>query len=406
MDSLLFLCHRIPYPPDKGDKIRSYHLLCHLSQHYQIYLGTFIDDPRDRQYREAVAALCADSYFVEVNPRLGKLKSLLGLLRDTPLTAEFYRHPGLADWITACCQQATIQRALVFSSGMAPFIQGADYQFLQRVCDLVDVDSDKWSQYSQSAAWPMNAIYRRESDTLAQLEAQIVADFDASVLVSEQEADWLRERLPAHAERIHAVHNGVDSDYFQPGDYPDPYGTGGPVVVFTGAMDYWANVHAVCWFADAVLPQLREAIPEVRFAVVGSRPDAAVQRLADDPGILVTGRVADMRPYLAHAAVAVAPLRIARGVQNKVLEAMAMARPVVTSQAAMAGIKPHPRLHELVADDPQQQALLLLKLLQHGDQENYGQLGREWVLKEYHWGHNLDLFQQLLESRGEATSCS
>jgi len=400
MDGLLFLCHRIPYPPDKGDKIRSYHLLRYLARHYRVYLGTFIDDPADRQHREAVRALCADAYFVDLHPRLARLASLPALLRGEPLTSAFYRHRDLAAWIARTVAGQGLQRALVFSSGVAPFLDDSRYAGLRRVCDLVDVDSDKWAQYSRSRPWPMSWIYRRESRTLGALEAVIARRFDASVLVTEQEAGWLRERVNDAAGRIHAVHNGVDSDYFCPGDYPDPYGEGGPVLVFTGAMDYWANVDAVCWFADQVLALVRERVAGVRFAVVGNRPTPAVQRLAER-GVMVTGRVADMRPYLAHAAAAVAPLRIARGVQNKVLEAMAMARPVVATRAAMDGILPCEPLQALVADEPQALAGRLETLLTTDDTAGYGRIGRDWVLQHYHWERNLRAFSDLLENRCE-----
>ena len=397
MEGLLFLCHRIPYPPNKGDKIRSYHLLCHLSRHYRVYLGTFIDDPADREHRHAVAELCADSYFAEIDPRLAKLASLPQLLRGAPLTSGFYRHRGLAGWIAHTVEQHGLQRALVFSSGVAPFLDEPRYAGLRRVCDLVDVDSDKWAQYSRSQSWPMSWVYRREARTLAELEASIVRRYDASVLVTEQEVALLRDRVADAAPRIHAIHNGVDSEYFQPGDYPDPYGAGGPTLVFTGSMDYWANVDAVCWFADAVLPQLQQQRPELRFAVVGNRPTPAVQRLAERPGVIVTGRVADMRPYLAHAAAAVAPLRIARGVQNKVLEAMAMARPVVVTRAAMDGIVSCEALERLVVDEPAAMAECLLQLLAEGDIAGYGRIGRDWVLRHYHWERNLQDFDRLLE---------
>src|SRR5262249_13933678 len=227
-----------------------------------------------------------------------------------------------------------------------------------------DLDSDKWSQYSRRMHGPFRWLYRREAEKLFEYERRCAKVFDASFFVSEAEASLFTAKAPEASGRVSVVENGVDTDYFSPqGRYSNPYAADEAALVFTGAMDYWANVDAVTWFSREVLPRVRSGFPAACFYIVGTRPARAVRDLARLPGVRVTGAVPDVRPYLAHARVAVAPLRIARGVQNKVLEAMAMARPLVASPQAVDGIRPCAELLEWTADAPDAYARLLLKLL-------------------------------------------
>ena len=244
----------------------------------------------------------------------------------------------------------------------------------------------------------MRWVYRRESRLLARAETAIAARSSASLFVSEAEADLFRRRPGVAAEHVHALGNGVDLDYFDGRrSYVNPYPPGGPVLVFTGMMDYRANVDAVCWFADAVLPEIRARHASVRFAIVGAKPDEKVKRLAERPGVIVTGRVEDVRPYLAHAAVAVAPLRIARGIQNKVLEAMAMERPVVASAEAFEGIDAEPGVDLAVAggDDFANPVCRLLD-----DQQEAAALGlrgRRRLTGHYTWESRLAPLDRIVE---------
>ncbi|MBW8897819.1 MAG: TIGR03087 family PEP-CTERM/XrtA system glycosyltransferase, partial [Massilia sp.] len=337
MKDLLLLIHRIPYPPNKGDKIRSYHLLKHLARHYRVHLATFVDDPDDWQYVPHVEALCASSHFAGMKPLVARMRSLLALLKNRSLSLEYYRDPSLARWVDETVAKHNIERVLVFSGAMAQYAD--PYRSARRVVDFCDVDSDKWRQYADQKSWPMNWLYRYEARQLLAYERRVARDYDASLFVSAPEADLFRQLAPESTAKIGHFSNGVDTDYFSP-DQPhaDPYPAGERALVFTGAMDYWPNVDAVQWFAADIFPALRERFAGLKFYIVGSRPAPAVQELARLPGVVVTGTVPDVRPYIAHAAVSVAPLRIARGIQNKVLEAMAMATPVVVSPQALEGI--------------------------------------------------------------------
>jgi sugar transferase (PEP-CTERM/EpsH1 system associated) len=391
-EGLLFLAHRIPYPPNKGDKIRSFHLLRHLSARHDIHLGAFVDDPDDWQYRDALKPYCASIKLFPLNPRRAKLASLVGLLTGEALTLPYYRSRELARWADGLAASGTVTRGLAFSSAMAQFMPAG---LARRVLDMVDVDSDKWTQYAPTQRWPLSWVYAREGRKLAEWEARVAQNFDATLLVSNDEAALLQQRVPQARSKIGAFENGVDADYFSPArDYPNPYASDVRGVVFTGAMDYWPNIDAVTWFADRIFPAVRETVPSAQFTIVGSRPTEAVVALARQPGVIVTGSVPDVRPWIAHAACAVAPLRIARGVQNKVLEAMAMARPVVASAQAAEGIRAEAGRDFILAQGEADFAQAVIAQLQTAGTPA---AARDCILKNYDWTRNLRAIDPLFE---------
>ena len=386
MDGLLFLAHRIPFPPNKGDKIRSFHLLRHLAQRYRIYLGAFVDDADDWQYADALAPYCAELKLLPLHPTRSKLKSLTGLLSGEALTLPYYRNTALSAWARQRVQDGSVNRGLAFSSAMGQFMpQG----LTRTVMDMVDVDSDKWTQYAPSQRWPLSWLYAREGRKLADWEARMAQQFDATLLVSGPEAALLQQRVPYARDKIAAFENGVDADYFSPErDYPPPFSVEVRAIVFTGAMDYWPNIDAVIWFAAEVFPAIRQQCPQAQFVIVGSRPSPEVCNLTQQPGVVVTGSVPDVRPYLAHAACAVAPLRIARGVQNKVLEAMAMGRAVVVTPQAAEGIRAQAGEEYILARDADAFSQAVLHQLAQ-PHSSPGQAARQVILRHYDWAQNL-----------------
>jgi sugar transferase (PEP-CTERM/EpsH1 system associated) len=354
MQDLLFLSHRVPYPPDKGEKIRAWHIFRHLARTHRMHLGCFIDDPADWEHLPVVRALCADVACFPLNRRVAMLKSLLRLRRGEPLSLGYFHDSRLQRWARAKLANPAIERVFVFSSAMAPYVMNAGVarQGAQtRVLDFVDVDSAKWTAYGATAKLPMRAVWAREGRTLLAFERQAAACFDHSLFVSEHEWQCFVTLAPETVGRTGWVDNGVDLGHFSPAkDLPPPFDHGGADVVFTGRMDYRPNIDAAQWFARAVMPLLRAGRPEARFWIVGAAPAREVNELAALPGVHVTGRVPDTRPYLAYADVVVAPLRIARGIQNKVLEAMAMARPVIATPEAFEGVRAMPGRDILLAD--------------------------------------------------------
>ncbi|MES2831350.1 MAG: TIGR03087 family PEP-CTERM/XrtA system glycosyltransferase [Pseudomonadota bacterium] len=396
MENLLLLVHRIPYPPNKGDKIRSYHLLKHLAQRYRVHLATFVDDADDWQHVPRVEALCAESYFAPLKPRSARVRSLGALLSNRSLSLEYYRDRNMQAWVDEVMQRQQIGRILVFSSAMTQYAER--YSNARRVVDFVDVDSDKWRQYAQQKRWPMSWLYRYEARQLLRYERHVAATCDTSLFVSEPESRLFKSLAPESARRIGYFNNGVDTEYFSPAKtYDNPYPAAGQAVVFTGAMDYWPNIDAVKWFVGEVLPALRQASPQVVFYIVGARPSSEVQALAQTAGVVVTGTVPDVRPYLAHAAVAVAPLRVARGIQNKVLEAMAMATPVVVSAQALEGIDAAPETELILALDARQFTTAIQALLTTPDPA-LGIAARARVEQDYSWASNLARIDEQLEA--------
>jgi len=395
VEDLLLLIHRIPYPPNKGDKIRSYHLLKHLARDYKVHLATFVDDAGDWQHVPTVEKMCASSHFASLNPTLARVRSLGALVKNRSLSLDYYRDAGMQRWVDQTVAAHKIERVLVFSSAMAQYAD--KYPNARRVVDFCDVDSDKWRQYADKKSWPMSWLYRHEARQLLSYERQVAREYDASLFVSAPEADLFRQLAPESDARIGFFSNGVDTDYFSPDAAgASPFKEGERAIVFTGAMDYWPNVDAVQWFAADVMPLLRARFPDLVFYIVGARPSPAVLELGKQSNIVVTGTVPDVRPYIAHARAAVAPLRIARGIQNKVLEAMAMATPVVVSPQALEGIEAEPGRELVLANDATGFADAVANLLARQD-NTMGLAARARVERKYSWPSNLACIGERLE---------
>ena len=403
MQELLFLAHRIPYPPDKGDKIRSWHFLTHLARRYRVHLGCFVDDPRDWQFRDVLRELCGECCFVRLDPRLATLRSARGLLNGRPLTVPYYFDRRLDRWARDILARPQVTHSFVYCSAMAQYMTRHDGRRI--VADIVDLDSEKWADYARNAPRSRRWLYRREAATLREVECSIASTFDATLLATEAEATLLRRAAPEASDRIRCVGNGVDSDYFSPDrHYDNPFQPGVVTLVFSGAMDYPPNADAAIYFADTILPAVRRRLPAARFAVVGSKPRPEVMALASREGVAVTGRVPDVRPYLAHASAIVAPLRIARGVQNKVLEGMAMAKPVVASLTALGGIAAKVGTEILRAETPDEFADAIYQVVTTERGADIGRNARRRVVADYSWSASWDRLDDLLEGRPSAGS--
>jgi len=404
MANLLYLVHRLPYPPDKGDKVRSFHLLQHLLARHRVFLGTFVDDPQDEVHIETLRAMCAGLHVARLNPKRAKVASLLGLLRGEALTLQYYRNAGLQAWVNETLASQAIDSAMVFSSSMAQYVQRAQPEQAAAappvLVDFVDVDSAKWAEYAGHHRWPMSWLYRREGRRLLACEREVAAAAQRSFFATEKETDLFRQLAPESATRVEAMNNGVDANFFSPtADRSSPFDAGELPLVFTGAMDYWPNVDAVTWFAHNVLPRLRATRPRLRFHIVGRAPTAAVRALASaNNGVVVTGTVPDVRPYLQHAAVVVAPLRLARGIQNKILEAMAMGRPVVAASACVEALTAEPGREILDATEADDYLRCIEGLLAAPDRAAaIGTAGRHCVQARYTWAAHLAVLDRHLD---------
>jgi sugar transferase (PEP-CTERM/EpsH1 system associated) len=396
MARILFLAHRLPYPPNKGDKVRSYHLLRHLAERHEVHLGTFVDDPDDMQHLPTVRLWCASVHAEVLHPRRAKLASLRGLAAGEALTEVYYRSPRLARWVSQTVTRERIDATVVFSSSMAQYAQA--HPTVPMLVDFVDVDSAKWADYALQHPWPLSWLYAREGRMLLACERRVAAQGRRSFFATEKEAALFRSLAPEVAESVEGMDNGVDAEYFAPTpERASPFVAAEVPLVFTGAMDYWPNVDAVGWFAAEVLPQLRAVHPQLRLHIVGRSPTAAVLALAGD-AVAVTGTVPDVRPYLQHAAAVVAPLRLARGIQNKILEAMAMGRPVVAAEACVSAMRVKPGQDVVPARDAADYVRELLALLANAPRAlALGEAGRRCVEQGYSWPAHLQTLERHLQ---------
>lgn len=393
--NLIFISHRIPFPLTKGEKIRAYNLLRHLSQFYRVYLGCVVDDPEDFTHVPHLREICADVGAFGISKRIQKLKALACVRPGKPLMPDYYFNPALARWVRATMAHTEMDIVYVFCGAMMPYAAGLPRRGL--ILDMQDIDSEKWALYAGKSGWPMRAVWAREARTLLAFERQAALAADATLFVTEAEARRFTELAPEVADRVDWVEMGVDLEEFSPThDLPNPYSTEGPHLVFTGNMDYWPNADAACWFAAEVLPLLRRRAVAPEFHIVGANPGPEVRRLTALPGVEVTGRVPDIRPYVAHANVSVSPLRMARGVQNKVLHAMAMGRPVVASSQAFEGIRAVAGRDLLVADGAEATARKVAAVLD-GECPGLGAAGRAAMERGYAWEATLARLNSVME---------
>lgn len=393
---VLYLVHRIPYPPNKGDKIRSHHLLRSLSRDFRILLGTFVDDPEDLAHRAAIEPFVEQSLVLPIDPRWRRLSSLAGLFLREPMSVRYYRDGRMQAWVDEMRGRYPIEAVVCFSSSMAQYADQPAFASTTRIADFVDVDSQKWRQYASRTRWPAALLYRLEADRLLAYETRIARTFSHTTLVSEQEVHLFARLAPEAGARVSAVGNGVDAEYFDPAiSHASPFSTGAEPIVFTGAMDYQPNVDAVVWFAGEVMPRVARVRPAAEFWIVGSRPVKAVADLDNGTSIRVTGTVPDVRPYLAHCRVAVAPLRIARGIQNKVLEALSMARRVVVTPQAAEGLDVESLLDWSIVAEPAGFAEAACRSF---DEPAFDR-GREHVLSRFSWDKRIGPLTSLIAER-------
>ena len=406
---LLFLAHRIPFPPNKGDKIRSFHLLKHLSDSFDVYLATYVDDPDDWRYCAAVSRYCADAIFIDRTSLMSWAPSVIsGFFDGSPLSCAYYRSRRLQAWVSQVIEQHGITRSFLFCSPMGQFL--VDRAQSRRtvdttIIDLVDVDSEKWSLYSKSQTGLKRWLFRLESRRLFAEEKKLVEAASCCYLVSDREAEMLRSKLPGLESKIEAFDNGVDFEFFDPSlDLPNPYCPGDEVIVFTGAMDYYPNVDAITWFADRVFPNVRSLRPRAKLYVVGRNPAPSVCQLQSRDGVVVTGGVQDVRPYLKFAKLAVAPLRIARGVQNKVLEALSMDRPVLATEAGFEGVDERLRKSVAIEDCPATSAAVAVQILAGSSSAD---AARATIIECYRWERTLEpLKRKLMDGPPQLSSGS
>lgn len=400
---LLFIAHRIPYPPDKGDKIRTYHFLDYLAQHYCVTVACIIDDPADIDYVAALRQRVDQVYYQLRSASQMKKWAVGSLLSGRSVTQHCFYAKELQQQIDDYLDQHDPVAIISFCSSTADYLFRSRHSFeaLQDkvlLNDLIDVDSVKWAQYAEKHKGFMGWIYRREARLLAACEAKIVASFDRTFLVSEEERQVLSQHTSI--EKVEALSNGVDLDYFSPEKVDkQQHPTATCKLVFSGAMDYWPNVEGAAWFAEKIFPLVKESYPQAEFCIAGRNPTEQVLALKKISGVEVTGTVPDMRDHLSTATICVVPLKIARGIQNKVLEAMAMAKPVIATSGAATGTKAIDTEEIIIADDERQLANEIIALLADSERQlDIGRKAREYVEREHSWESHLKRLVEIIEA--------
>jgi sugar transferase (PEP-CTERM/EpsH1 system associated) len=360
MLDILFLAHRVPYPPDRGDKIRSWHILKALCGIANVHVAALCDDMRDMAHLRFLNRYAAT---IGVFPRNAArdTAAIKALVFGGSASVRAFGNRDLSAYVSDVLREQDVATIFAFSGQMAQYVP-RNVGTRRFVMDFVDMDSAKYAAWGQARGL-IGAANRFEARRLLTFERETASRADASLFVSEAEASLFQQRTGISKSKIHVLSNGIDFDHFVPAEMAVIEHN---LVVFTGQMDYAPNVEAVVDFVRDVWPMVQAKVPGARFAIVGRNPVADVRALASGD-VIVTGEVDDTRQWLARAVLAVAPLKLARGVQNKILEAMAMAKPVVASSAAAQGIGVSIDQHLLVADSPDAQAAAIVGLLSDPD---------------------------------------
>ncbi|MGI8943635.1 MAG: TIGR03087 family PEP-CTERM/XrtA system glycosyltransferase [Qipengyuania sp.] len=338
MGDILFLAHRMPFPPDRGDKIRSHHLLRALARVAPVHVGTFTESASDREQEQALAEL-ARTYILPRRRKSLARAAVEALASSQPVSLTAFEDRRLREWVRTTLAGHPIDTIVIFSGQMGQYVPD---EYADRVIiDLCDVDSAKFSGYARDAALPRRWLYTREERLLAAEEERLARRADRTLLISESELELFQTRLQDPTDiSLEALGNGVDTEFFDPEatcPHPEIAGSQAAQFLFAGQMDYPPNIAAAMRFAKTILHAIRSK-HEAQFHIVGRAPTSQVKALASLPGVRVWGEVSDIRPFLVAADAVVAPLTLGRGVQNKVLEAMAMARPILLSPEAATGI--------------------------------------------------------------------
>jgi sugar transferase (PEP-CTERM/EpsH1 system associated) len=386
--NVLFLSQRVPYPPNRGDKITTWRLVERMGRAHRVRIVAFAHDETDRR---AADELRGKGFEVAVFPPTPRWRALAALLGSRPLTLAVYGSRALQAEVDGCI--GAMDLAYAYSSSMGAFFLRHD---LPRVMHFAELDSDKWRQYAERVPFPLSLVYRREWRTLQAFERELAHAVDENVFCTPLEERIFRERIPGARSLV--MRNGVDLAHYRPdARRPEP-----DLLVFVGVMNYYPNVEGVLWFCREVLPEVQRAVPGTRLAIVGAHPSPEVRRLARLPGVEVTGFVDDPRTWLSRAAVSVAPLRIARGIQNKVLEAMAMGLAVVGTRAATQGVDGEPGRDYLVAESAREQVEAVCGLLRDEPRaRELGRAARAFVEAHYDWETCLRPLDGMLERLGK-----
>jgi sugar transferase (PEP-CTERM/EpsH1 system associated) len=387
---ILYVCHRFPYPPKRGGKIRPFNMIRHLAQSHEVVVCSLARSREEAEEGAGIAPHCAEFHVATVDDRMQTLRMIATL--PTPITASaaYFHSTRLARTIRKLLGERRFDLIFVHCSSVAHYV--AHVRDVPKILDFGDMDSQKWFEYANYKPFPLSLGYRWEGWRLQAEERRLARKFDFCTATTR--AEW--ETLTSYGVDTPSdwFPNGVDAQVFTPS--PEPYDP--DAICFIGRMDYYPNQHGMFWFCERVLPLLRERRPGVKLAIVGADPPPAVRKLGELPGVTVTGSVPKVQPYATRSALTVAPLAIARGTQNKILEAMAMGVPVVASRVAAGGVDAVAGEHLLVADTPEQYRDAILRVLEDpAERARLAVAGRARVLSHHAWSSSMKRLDAIID---------
>lgn len=387
---ILYVCHRFPFPPKRGGKIRPFNMIRHLSSRHEVHVASIARTADEAREGQGIAAHCASYEIGRVSNPVQTLRMLLRLPTTAPSSMGYFYSPQLARRIDALIARERFDLVFVHCSSVAPYVE--HIRDTPKILDFGDMDSQKWLEYSRFKPFPLSLGYRLEGAKMEHAEKRLARRFDLCTATTR--AEW--QTLESYGTGVATdwFPNGVDSDYFAPegGAYD------AETIAFVGRMDYYPNQECMFDFCSRTLPRLRARRPSLKLLIVGADPSPRVRRLEQLPGVTVTGSVADVRPYLRRSALMVAPLNIARGTQNKILEAMASGVPVVTSRVAAGGVDASDPDHFLTASTPEEYAAAVLRILEDpAERQRLSRAGRARMLSHHAWDKSMQRLDGIIE---------
>ncbi|NDP41108.1 MAG: TIGR03087 family PEP-CTERM/XrtA system glycosyltransferase [Aromatoleum sp.] len=387
---VLYVCHRFPFPPKRGGKIRPFNMIRHLAREHEVHVASIVRSAAEAAEGEGLAKYCKGYAMGRVRDPVQALRMVARLPTPTPSSMGFFYSPGLAREVRQTLARERFDLIFVHCSSVAQYVE--DVAGIPKILDFGDMDSQKWLDYARYKPFPLSLGYWLEGRKMERAEKRLAGRFDLCTATTR--AEW--ETLEAYRTSADSdwFPNGVDGEYFAPTDEPYDADT----ITFVGRMDYYPNQECMFDFCATTLPLLQAKRPAAKLLIVGADPSPAVQRLSKLPGVTVTGSVPDVRPYLRRSALMVAPLNIARGTQNKILEAMAMGVPVVTSRVAAGGVDAEAPEHFLAASTPAEYVAAMLRVTEDPvERRRLSAAGRARMLDRHAWDKSMQRLDGIID---------
>lgn len=389
--NILYLCHRFPFPPKRGGKIRPFNMIRHLSESgHQVTVCSLVRSPDEAEEGRGIASYCAGFRMAHVKEWVQVARMIVRLPVPTPSSMGYFYSSTLAENVKSLLNAKQWDLIFVHCSSVAQYVEHV--KNVPKILDFGDMDSHKWLEYANYKPFPLSLGYRVEGAKMLAAEKRLARRFDLCSATTR--AEW--ETLNGYSTGADTdwFPNGVDADFFCPVDEPYDADT----ISFIGRMDYYPNQECMTRFCEQIWPMLKSARPGMKLIIVGADPSPAMRELGELAGVTVTGSVPDVRPFIRKSALMVAPLNIARGTQNKILEAMAMGVPVVTSTIAAGGVDAESEKHFLVADTPSACARAILRIIDSPAERNrLAMAGRKRMLSHHAWPRSMERLDGIID---------